>query len=116
MVTRFCLPTTYSIWWYWAVCLFLVIVVSQVSTLNNTYNCAHINGLIFLINEFSYLIMIVRDHSQIFNKNKQHACQEITFILFQIKYEVKKFQHKILIYGKTKVHIFSVQYFRMYKT
>ena len=35
---------------------------------------------------------------------------------FEQNFEVKKFQRKILNFGKTKVHKFSVQYFRMYNT
>ena len=36
-----------------------------------------------------------------------HVCNKIAFILFRIKYKVKKCERKIQIYGKIKVHIFS---------
>ena len=49
----------------------------KIYTLNNTYKCAHINGLI------SSLIL-VRSFSN-FNKYKRHVCYKIAFILFRIK-------------------------------
>ena len=35
-------------------------------------------------------------------------CYKIAFILFQINKKVKKYEGKIQIYGKIKVHIFPI--------